>query len=261
MRACTLVALMSTLLAMMALACGGSTTAPPDAMVGEDAGGQYDAEKPQSDGPPVDASPTIGIGMTYTVWVSGEPVEGIECCLDGTTNCDTTNASGMVMLSRVPANSEVGITCSKSGYMTRHRQLTTALANIGTSDAYFPDALLESWAQAAGTTLDPTKAFIFVQGNWVDLSRAGVEFSLTPSSGVGPIYFDDVGAPDPALTCTSNQSYAFYVNVAPGDYVFSATSTNGCRFFPPYGWEGETSDTLAVQAQAGTFAGAFLMCQ
>lgn len=242
--------------------CGGADEERQDAAATEDGpAGQYDAGLLQNDGPPVDGPPTVGVSMTYHDWTTGEPVAGIECCLDGTANCETTGATGLAMLSKVPASSEVGITCTKAGYLTRYVQFTTGLTNVGSSSAYFSDSLLTAWAQAAGTTLDTTKAFIFAQGYWVDLQRTGISFDLTPASGVGPVYFDDVGEVDPTGTSTVGPPYALYVNVEPGDYIFAATSANGCVFSSPHGWEGATPGTLDVGARAGTLTGAFLLCQ
>ena len=247
--------------AMTLFACGSSSPAQQDAAVQQDSGGQYDAPRDGGDVTQDSGGPTIAYGMLYSDYLTGEPLEGIECCLDGTTKCATTDAAGAATLRGVPASTMVSLTCTRAGYVTRHSQFTTGLANIGGGESLFSDSLLVSWAQAAGVTLDPTKAFVFVQGAFIGQHRTGITFSLTPASGVGPVYFNNSGVPDTTVTDTIAAPYAFFVNVEPGDLVFAATAANGCSYLAPYGWEGQTADTITVPTFAGAMSNAFLMCQ
>jgi hypothetical protein len=254
-------ALAISVTATTVVACGSSDPAQQDAAAQEDAAAQYDAPRDGGTVSPDSGGPTIGLGMMLQDFATGDPLDGVQCCLDGTTKCATSSASGQATIGGVPASTEISVTCSLAGYMTRSKQYTTGLTNIGGGDSMFAETLISSWAQAAGVTLDPAKALVFVQGAFIDQHRTGVTFSLTPASGVGPVYFNNSGVPDSAVTDTAAQPYALIFNVDPGDYVFVATSANGCAYLAPYGWEGQTADTLRVHAVAGTLGNAFLNCQ
>jgi hypothetical protein len=244
-------------------ACGGSDPAQQDAAVGDDAGAQYDTLLSQDSGDqPHDSGPaTIGITQHLQDFVTGEPVEGVECCLEGTTNCATTGATGTSTVPGVPASSRVTLVCTRADYVSRVIRYTTGPATFTEWDSMFSTALVASWAQAAGYTPDSSKGLVFVQGAYIDQNQADTTFTLTPTSGVGPVYFDNQSVPAPSLTDTDEQPYAFFANVEPGDYVFSGASPLGCAYLAPFGWEGQAAGTLELNVVAGTLTNGFLSCQ
>jgi hypothetical protein len=136
----------------------------------------------------------------------------------------------------------------------------TAPGHVGSTialDGSWPTGvglLPDDWARSTATQAGfqyPSQGTAFIRlrvGNGPGL--AGATATLSPPSGVGPVYGDESGNPAPALTSTSSSGIVLFGNVTPGLFTISVTlpgrTCDCCDQGRLTGWEwtGPTPDTL-----------------
>jgi hypothetical protein len=200
-------------------------------------------------------------GATACVFPSGEP-------------CTTTAADGSFTLPAYPAAVEAGLLLTAPGHLGLLLPIPAFPSDAG---AEFIDLILKIGTFA--TLLSDADAAFIIEGEggrYPDPGAGFIEFdvldiaagtplegaSVTPSvaGGVGPVYLDDFGFPDPALTATSSLGVGSILNVPPGDVELTVTRPGYACSIPggiAVGWvgsvDGFVSSTLApVVAGANT---------
>jgi hypothetical protein len=166
------------------------------------------------------------------------PVEGVEVCLYHNTQvpCATTLADGSFVLKGLPNKSDsyFVLTLKKSGYVpTLTLAYTFEVQTVLNATILYTDAQMKAAADSVGAKFpDDLNGFITFFGttttNNVLGLLGGFTATLSPTSGQGPVYTNEQGVLDKALTSASALGTGAYFNVAPAKYTlkFSHPSLN-----------------------------------
>lgn len=193
------------------------------------------------------------------------PLEGAEVCVADTSNCNTSDSEGMVMLD-VPANSELELLVTAEGYGPTLTPLTTSEDDVdGQVTPLLTDEVLTVLAGALGTPYPPggdgliavsvLTEPITAQDNGI----AGV--TLTPDSSATVYYLDENEIPRTDIGATTEPSGAGgLIEVAPGTWELTLGGTaSNCAVVS--GWPGSDSTTVRLPVRAGHITQGFVTCQ
>lgn len=255
--------------------CGGSATpgsSPSDAGLHESNAHDAVSEAMPSDAGADDsgdamtdhATSTVAIGGTVIAQNSGgKPVAGASVCAFEGKPCVQTAADGSFAV-EVPAFANTGIAMSRSGYGTVLLPLRTASTSDNALVLALPllaDQTL-SYAKAGATFPSSQLGFVLVQLNAAGATAgfASATATLSPSSGVGPVYYGTTGVPDPALTSTSQLSLVTWGNVGPGTYDLSIGPSGVQCARGLNGWPATGQAVARIPVRAGEETRLILAC-
>lgn len=232
-------------LVMPLIGCSDETTATPgDGGIGGAAGG--------TGGVGGTGGGTGGAELTVTVvevrsFTGPRPAfEGAELCETDTTNCDTTEATGMAMI-EVSPDEEISYTVSADGFLPYLLSDVTDETFRGTFWPMFSDELTEDFSDALMTPYPWTDGAVFLQ---VHPNMEGVTFELLNQAAKQ--YYSEEAEGDWSLDLTSTTSVGTggFVEVPPGVYQveFGGTATN-CT--PEIAWPGDAPNRIRVQVRVG----------
>jgi hypothetical protein len=205
-----------------------------------------------------DSDPTIVFsGVVYGY--DGYPIQGVQVCVYNVSSlpCSSTTATGVFSLD-VPADTLTALELTATNYVSSLYWHRTGTADVSHDLDLLTETEVDAFAAAGGDTYDPTKAALIA--HFVDSTStalAGVTFSLTPSSGHGPVYIDNTtGMPDVSLTQSTSAGIGYWANVDPGTGDVAATySASQCV---PSG--DATAGSRTVDLIADTFSVLTFIC-
>jgi len=204
--------------------------------------------------------------VSITIWKgagAGEdyqlPLEGVELCELGTTNCVVTDANGEATL-ELPVDQETGVTRTKEGYASY------LLADVIPADGeqyVYPMATDHRIAAEHERLMAPYPmrgTGTILVGLRPDL--AGATFELIGATSTA-FYVDD----DPEgevlwsqdLTATTLWSSGGFVEVTPGDYQVKLGGT-AQRCTPYRAWPGDDENSIRIPVQEGYITHAVVNC-
>jgi hypothetical protein len=142
--------------------------------------------------------------------------------------CATTDAEGNYTMTLPPfdAPASFTVTFTAAGHLGRVRAAGHDWWPVGVG--LRPDEAAAAEATRAGFSHPPRgTGFIEVRlfDGGVAKGLAGATVTLSPASGMGPIYVDPAFAPDRSLTATSSSGYVWFGNVAPGRVTITVSAT------------------------------------
>lgn len=228
--------------------------------------------------PAMDASaPTVVIRGGAADGPSGfTPLAGVEVCVLDRPEvaCDTTGADGRFELTGVPGGADHQLTLrdDDTGYfpLLAHVAAGSEDVELGTFGLVLDD-VADTIAGAAGLTIDRSRALVVFEafdsfataiGGRPDTPQPDVTFALDPADATELVYFDDDGAPDPALTATSRRGIGFFFGVPAGEHTLSFDHATSTCERAPFAWAGPGGETVRLRAVAGYFVNAgYAVCQ
>ena len=241
---------------------GGQTCAPVDAGSGGTGG--------STDGGVINVKGTINeFQQSTTDGGAAIPISGAQVCLQGTTNCANSDATGAVTLANVPASAEIVLLLTKTGYANVALVFTTGPGEFTFLSTMPTATLAKVFAAAAGIswpldghgiilsgTLETQTVDGGDGGTTTNSALAGSTLSMTPAAPVGPVYVSDQQFPDPTLTSTSKFGWAGFGGLCPATYTVKAAHTGRtCKRLAFSGWKGPTDDTAKIPAVADHIVG------
>ena len=192
------------------------------------------------------------------------PLEGATVCEDGTSNCATTGADGIVNLTIV-GGVDGAFTVERDGYLS---VITPYNADFdGTvSVPMGSDAIVRTFAGILGVPYPfPEDAVVTVTAlEPVDegtTGLAGVTYELTSGVGNDAFYVNENTIPDLSLTATTSPAgWGGFTEVEPGiiEVDFGGTA-EGCE--PVGAWATDDSSRIAAPALAGFQTQAIILCE
>lgn len=210
------------------------------------------ADKPDT-GP--QGGPRVALAGQITNLLTAAGEAGAEVCVEGTTDCDTSDDSGSYQV-LAQAEAELQLVVR----LDAHRSLLVPV-QTGSEDAalrplsMLPEAIVDAQATAVGATGDPALGqVVFSVSNGIagdGTNIAGVVASLEPQSGVGAFYLGSTGLPDSSLEETSSNGGGGWLDVTPADaaLVFENLPA-GCVSL--FGWGGPTPLRMSVRGAHAT---------
>lgn len=216
-----------------------------------------------------DAGPTATVsGSIVGLITSTTPVSGMKVCVYQTPSipCVTTGSTGNYQLMGVPANANVLLEYTKTGYLSSLVTVKTVLGPMSIGQFQAPTTSeADTFASMVGTTIDPTKGQILITafqgapGSYT--GQDNVTATLTPKSGTGPFYLTSGMLPSTSLTTTSTAGIGLFANVSPGDAEVTLTHLSKSCQRMGTSWAGSTPTASKVKVVAGYLtAGAGLEC-
>lgn len=211
--------------------------------------------------------PLFQIRTTYpkTVTITGFmkdfetslPVSDGQVCVmeEPTISCATTDAKGAYALADVPNDKDLTLSLKKAGYVSY--ALSHGIHQIGHNYLYvwLPSSSLKTLETKLGSPLEASKGLMVVS-----VSGLGTTVKLTPAAGVGPVYADTSGWPDPSLKGTTSRGWVWFGNLPPGNYEATVTSSTGAPCRVTQGWKGTSPGSARVSIQANTLFGTATVC-
>jgi hypothetical protein len=196
-------------------------------------------------------------GGTVSDFISNEPLAGTEVCVRDHPElaCDTATTNGGFGLV-VPALEEVVVEFTHEGHVTNlfHLRLDDDLQAI--LHVLVAQDAADYIVEQAGGEVDPAKGIVAMLAG-----SDGVVGSMTPMSGVGPVYLNSLGIPIEDLTETSSAGFFGFTNVDPGEYEVSwSHPTKTCTATTAWPGSTETSLRLTVEPDAHSSA-FFIQCE
>jgi hypothetical protein len=200
---------------------------------------------------------TVTVTGSMLDFETNKPVSDGKVCVqeEPTLPCATTTATGAYALNDVPNEKDVTLGFKKTGYLSYAvaHGIHQALNNY--SCHWLPTTARPTLESKIGAALDPSKGMLLVA-----VTRVGATVKLTPAAGIGPVYANAEGWPDPSLTGASTQGWVWFVNLPPGDYQVTATGASGTPCPVEKGWKGPSPGTARVTIQADTLFGTAMRC-
>jgi hypothetical protein len=184
----------------------------------------------------------------------GPPLEGVEVCEADTTNCATTDASGVAQI-MVPANQEITYTISKDGFAPYAIGDVSEPPSIGSTWPMISDALMMAEGERVGFTwptddgLLPLAAFPL---------QAGVTWAIDDETTT-VYYMDEACLAQTDLTATTSNGRGGFYDVSAGvrEIDFGGAASN-CT--PAIAWPGNAANQIRVPVRAGHFAYGSMNC-
>jgi hypothetical protein len=163
--------------------------------------------------------------------MSNDRYSGVRVCVRGrgmSFPCVTTGADGVYSL-RVPHDENIVVVWS-AGLPAVFPALMHINVSVGRNRwnlALLRASTIPLLGQLVQTPIDASKGQVtFTAGDDQLNGASGVRASLSPMSGVGPIYLGNNRFPDLAMTATGTLGTGFFVNVNPGTARVGGTSPN-----------------------------------
>ena len=208
----------------------GTTTSVSTSGVPGSTGTDGSADTTGSDGSSdgVDTTGTAGqqISGVVTDFVSGDPVEGAQVCLHElpAVACAIADASGAYTVTGVPAGVDTALVVSAEGFVPLAMWGNTGVTDLEADLALAQTTLLTAFAGILGLELDDATGSVsvaFFSGG--EMSAMGVEMSMTPVSGTGPVYLDKALVPTLDQPGTGLDGAGGWFLVEPGEVEVSGT--------------------------------------
>jgi len=224
---------------------------PKDAAVQQDTGKAVDQELPDKK-VVADRGKTFPFGVQFRNHISGAYLSGVKVCIQGTSTCVTAQGTGITARANVtlPTDKDSVLLCTFKDYMSMALFVGKDNTELGTSVYMIPTSWETKLATKAKVTIDKTKAMMRILA--VEALGGGygnATLKLTPTSGSGPMAADTDGYPDPtkAKTGAYQLAWAWYFNVAVGDYSMEVKDNDGniCDVF--IGWKDTSKKTAAAK--------------
>lgn len=199
---------------------------------------------------PADRGTSFKFAIQFKDHITGTFLSGVKVCIKDSTTCVTATGTGMSSIANLilPTDKDSILLITQSGYMNVAYFVGKDNVEVGTSMFLIPTSMEAQMATKSGVTFDSSKAMLRITA--VEALGGGygnAALVLTPTSGSGPMAADKDGYPDPtkAKTGAYTQAWAWYFNVAPGDYTLQVTDNDGniCDVF--IGWK-DTSKKAAT---------------
>lgn len=197
------------------------------------------------------SSDTVTIELTVIAFEPGEDnvnVPGAEVCVADSTNCATTDAEGLVVLT-LPANAEIALTVIAEGFTpTLAPQTTTDVDLTMLQTAVLSDTIAALLAGVLGTPYP--------------LGDVGL---IAISALTDPPTDDDNGIPGVTYTLdlmatTAPDGVGGYIELSPGEYEITLGGTaSNCVVVS--GWPGSDDSSIRLPVRAGFFTQAFVTCE
>jgi hypothetical protein len=191
------------------------------------------------------------------------PVIDMQVCHYGNPNvpCVMTDSFGAYAISGVPAEQEILLEYTKTGYFPALVTVKTRETPIDIGE--FPAPTQEeanAFAVLAGVTLDSTKGQLLATAVQAGtgggfIGQPQITLALTPKSGTGPYFTNDQNLPDTSLTSTSANGLGLFANVNPGDVEIAFTHpTKSCTPLA-MAWPGAAANSVRMTTVAGYLVG------
>lgn len=203
-------------------ACDGSSGDDAGMMPGDDAGPMdVDAGPMEVDAGPmmVDAGPASGVPIDGSLVdrVTGAVVAGAQVCVldHPEVPCTTSDADGVFLL-MADLSGPVALDVTHDDYFSGIFHLEVDEMGGSFLGAPLVALAFAGLFDATGAPADPTKAHLASGLMFMDGGPAlGATVTITPASGIGPVYFAG-GGPDPSATGITDGPFAA-INLDPGE--------------------------------------------
>lgn len=185
---------------------------------------------------PVPTTTVSGDAFAFNEGTDARVEGGHVFVLEDPTLDATTDAMGHFVITDVPVGSDATLVLEHADFVpiqTATHDVPAAGLERVTFQAVRPSTYADL-AALIGITPDPARCQMVTTVTRIGRSLydpgahglAGATVSIDPAlpTESGPIYFDATVFPNRALTETSDDGGVLYVNVPPGDYVWTATS-------------------------------------
>ncbi|MGB5696733.1 MAG: hypothetical protein WBM46_13830 [Polyangiales bacterium] len=183
------------------------------------------------------------------------PLEGVEICIDDSTDCAMTDAAGGATLD-VPVDQELSATFVKEGFAP---YLIPAVISEQPEVFTLGMASLERWEflhdlLTSPFPLDGTGDIIVVS----DPGFAGATLDLSGVTG-NLFYYGEDGNWAPGLTATTSYGWGGFTEASPGEaqVELGGTATN-CE--ATTGWPGDVANSFRTPVRAGFFSEIVVSC-
>lgn len=210
---------------------------------------------------------------TVKEWVSpttfGAPIQAARVCLRDAIpeHCVTTGALGDWTLDLIPESRSVGLAFEKAGHVRTLLLSKSGVGNFaGFVSSMITDAIAQQKMQDAGGTF-PLAGTAIVEVTVVARPSpsgaprlAGATVTMTPASGIGPVYLGQDGYPDPSLDATSAEGGVMFVNVAPGMVQLTVTVPGKTCVTPDDGWPAWSPNAVLLPAEPDTLSHSYVFC-
>ena len=167
------------------------------------------------------------------------PIVRVKVCLlnQGDVPCVNTDDDGGYAISvpGLPIDADIAVTDTRSGYLGNvsllHETTTqtvwpASMTLLNNSEAITLLATHAGFTYDNESVSDPSGGTGFIRLRVYDLGftpLAGATATLSPPSGMGPIYGDLSGAPDPSLALTTSSGVMMFGNIPPGTVTITVT--------------------------------------
>ena len=210
---------------------------------------------------------------TVKEWVSpttfGAPIQAASVCLRDAmpAHCVTTGVLGDWTLDLIPESRSIGLTFEKAGHVRTARFSRSGTGNFaGLVSSMNTDAIAQQKVQAAGGTF-PLAGTGIVEVEVVARPSpsgsprlAGATVTMTPATGIGPVYLGLDGYPDASLTATSEEGGVMFVNVPPGMVQLTITVPGKTCVKPEDGWPAWSPNATLLPAEPDTLSYSYAFC-
>lgn len=209
-----------------------------------------------SDGP----GPTINGSIKSLL--GSNPVDGVSVCVkeDSSIPCVTTDSAGAFTISGLDLSNDFTLAGTKTAYMNAEFPVGANQTSLDYHQTMMDDTTVATLMTMLGTTVQSGMGHIlFSAKSGASGGASGVTIQLDQSVGEGPFYSNGMGIPDKTLTATSTNGGAAIVNITPGTYYLTFSSTATCTVF--HGWKGTTSTDTKITVSADTATTVMVECQ
>lgn len=165
---------------------------------------------------------------------TGERLPGVAVCVYERDEipCTTTDADGVFELAGVPVDEPVAIRFARESFRPALHTIVVPPDAGGIRITDYPlltEALVALFVTMTGIVgFDPALGIGGIEARLGDGSPAtGAAIALVPAAGIGPIYVDAEGIPDPTLTGVDEGGLAAWANLPAGRYGVQASWSLG----------------------------------
>ena len=182
------------------------------------------------------------------------PLEGVQICETGTTNCVMTDADGIGEL-ELPVDQESSFTLDKEGYGSYLASVVIPAEGAIVARGMAPDARLEDMYGRVMSPYPPEGTGT----TFIELRNvAGATFELVGTTGKA-FYRDEEMNWSLDLTATTSDGSGGFVEVSPGEYQMDIGGTaENCVLLQ--GWPGDSENSVRVAVREGYLSTARLEC-
>lgn len=243
-------------LILLPSACSSSSGSSIDA-------GAADAGTADSGTGDAGAATTAVLGAAFELSAARSPIPNLDVCVIDHPEiaCAKSDANGNFNLKGLPPKTELMLSVKGGNFLPVLRTVITGDANktVLIGGLLHPTSTIaQQLLQALGATLTSTQGELIFDaalppptGSLETIPIRGASASMTPMSGIGPVYMDPSGLPDPRLHATSFYGRGFYFNVDPGMVEVTLTSTRTCKARDVVAWPTNQPTTVRVPIRAG----------